>query len=151
MNKPGYAEAAEELRGNKEQWSAYESEGNCVVLAGPGAGKTKTITIKIARLLGEEVRPPRRLARITYSNACVGELLARLRKLSVGDDNRLRLATVHSFCLTELVLPYARMAGLALPDPVVVASPAQSRKLFEQAYVQTLGGGGSEMVSNRVR
>lgn len=140
MNKPGYAEAAEELRGNKEQWSAYESEGNCVVLAGPGAGKTKTITIKIARLLSEEVRPPRRLACITYSNACVGELLARLRKLSVGDDNRLRLGTVHSFCLTELVLPYARLAGMALPDPVVVASPAQSRKLFEQAYVQTLGG-----------
>jgi superfamily I DNA/RNA helicase len=140
MNKPGYAKAAEELRGNKEQWNAYESAGNCVVLAGPGAGKTKTITVKIARLLSEEVRLPRRLACITYSNACVGELLSRLRKLGVGDDNRLRLATVHSFCLTELVLPYARMAGMALPDPVVVASPAQSRKLFEQAYLQTLRG-----------
>jgi len=140
MKKLSYAEAAEELRGNKEQWSAYESRGNCVVLAGPGAGKTKTITIKIARLLNEEIRPPRRLACITYSNACVGELLVRLRRLGVGDDDRLRLGTVHSFCLTELVLPYAKMGGVEVPDPIVVASPAHSRKLFEEAYIQTLGG-----------
>jgi len=73
-----------------------------------------------------------------YSNACVGELLARLRKLSVADDGRLRLATVHSFCLTELVLPYARLAGLPVPDPLVVASPAQSRKVFEQAHLEIL-------------
>jgi len=139
MSEFAYAEAAKALRGNKEQWEAYESGGNCVVLAGPGAGKTKTITIKLARLLAEEIRAPQRLACITYSNACVGELLARLRKLSVADDGRLWLATVHSFCLTELVLPYARLAGLPVPDPLVVASPAQSRKLFEQAHLEILG------------
>ena len=140
MSTVPYAQAAEELRGNAEQWRAYESEGNCVVLAGPGAGKTKTITIKIARLLSEVVRPPRQLACITYSNACVGELLTRLRKLGVGDDDRLLLSTVHSFCLTELVLPYAQIAGIKVPDPLVVSSPSQSRELFQQAYVRTLGG-----------
>jgi len=140
MSGSSYAETAEELRDNKEQWEAYESKGNCIVLAGPGAGKTKTITVKIARLLDEEVRRPRRLACITYSNACVGELLARLQKLGVVDDRRLLLSTVHSFCLTELVLPYARLAGMKVPDPVVVASPAQSKQLFSQAYRDTLGG-----------
>jgi ATP-dependent DNA helicase Rep len=140
MSIVSYIQAAEELRDNAEQWDAYESEGNCVVLAGPGAGKTKTITIKIARLLSEEVRSPRRLACITYSNACVGELLSRLRKLLVGDDERLLLSTVHSFCLTELVLPYAQLAGLAVPDPLLVASPSKSRELFETAYVETMGG-----------
>jgi superfamily I DNA/RNA helicase len=135
-----YKQAAEELRSNDKQWLAYVSKGNCVVLAGPGAGKTKTITIKIAKLLNEELRRPRRLACITYSNACVGELLSRLRHLGVGDDPRLRVATVHSFCLTELVLPYARLAGITVPDPIVVASPSQARKLLEKAYVQTLKG-----------
>jgi superfamily I DNA/RNA helicase len=139
VSKPLYATAAESLSSNKEQLEAYESAGNCVVLAGPGAGKTKTITIKLARLLEEEVRAPQRLACITYSNACVGELRGRLKKLGVAEDGRLRLATVHSFCLTELVLPYARLAGLEVPDPLVIASPDQSRKLFEQAHKQTLG------------
>jgi superfamily I DNA/RNA helicase len=134
-----YVQAAEELRGNIEQWNAYESSGNCVILAGPGSGKTKTITIKIARLLAEDVRPPRRLACITYSNACVGELRARLRKLDVEYSDRLLLSTVHSFCLTELVLPYARLAGLDVPDPLLVASPSKSREFFRQAHVQKLG------------
>src|SRR5271166_1691979 len=44
MSKPLYAIAAESLNGNEEQLEAYESDGHCVVLAGPGAGKTKTIT-----------------------------------------------------------------------------------------------------------
>lgn len=135
-----YLKAAEELHRNADQWRVYESSGNCVVQAGPGGGKTKTITIKIARLLSETIRCPRRLACITYSNACVGELRARLKKLGVAEDERLLLSTVHSFCLTELVLPYGRVAGLNVPEPLVVASPSRSRELFGKAYQGVLGG-----------
>jgi len=138
--KPLYMVAAEDLRGNEDQWNAYQSTGNCVILAGPGSGKTKTITIKIARLLAEDVYRPQRIACITYSNACVGELRSRLIKLGVDDGNRLLLSTVHSFCLTELVQPYAALAGLDVPDPLVVASPAQARKLFGDAYRLEHGG-----------
>lgn len=138
--KPAYLVAAEDLRGNEDQWNAYESTGNCVILAGPGSGKTKTITVKIARLLAETVRRPQRIACITFSNACVGELRSRLNKLGVDDGNRSLIATVHSFCLTELVLPYAAMAGVAVPVPLAVATPADSRKLFGAAYRSVHGG-----------
>jgi superfamily I DNA/RNA helicase len=140
MSTGRYLQAAAELRGNAGQWRVYESDGNCVVQAGPGGGKTKTITIKIARLLSETVRRPRRLACITYSNACVGELRARLKKLGVAEDDRLLLSTVHSFCLTELVLPYAHLGGLEVPQPLTVASPSRSRELFQQGYHKVLGG-----------
>lgn len=139
MSKSLYVVAAESLKNNDEQLEAYELGANCVVLAGPGAGKTKTMTIKLARLLEEVVRAPQRLACITYSNACVGEIRGRLKKLGVAEDGRLHLATVHSFCLTQLVLPYARLAGLEVPDPLIVASPTQSRQLFEKAHLETLG------------
>lgn len=132
--KPGYLSAAEDLRGNEDQWKAYESARSCVILAGPGSGKTKTITVKIARLLADTVRRPQRIACITYSNTCIGELRSRLNKLGVDDGNRILISTVHSFCLTELVLPYAAMAGLAVPSPLAVATPAESRKLFAAAY-----------------
>ncbi|WP_231422231.1 ATP-dependent helicase [Pseudomonas sp. Leaf59] len=138
--KPAYLVAAEDLRDNEDQWNAYESTGNCVILAGPGSGKTKTITVKVARLLTETVRRPQRVACITYSNACVGELRTRLNKLGVDDGNRILISTVHSFCLTELVLPYAAMAGIAVPAPLLVATPAESRKLFGVAYSAVLGG-----------
>jgi len=142
MSNPAapYLKIAEDLRENEDQWRAYESDGDCVILAGPGSGKTKTITLKIARLLAENVRRPRRIACITYSNACAGELQSRLAKLGVEDGGRVALSTVHSFCLTELVSPYAAMAGIAIPDPLKVATPAQSREFFKQAYQQNVGG-----------
>ena len=51
-----YLSTAEDLRRNDSQWAAYESRGHCVVLAGPGSGKTKVLTTKMARMLAEDVR-----------------------------------------------------------------------------------------------
>jgi len=139
MSSPAYIEAAKELRENEGQWQAYESEENCAILAGPGSGKTKTITIKIARILEEEIRQPQQLACITYSNECVRELRRRLNDLGVDDRSRILVSTIHSFALTEIVMPYATMAGIAVPDPIVVAAPSKSDQLFKQAY-QTIKG-----------
>jgi len=134
-----YIAAAEELRENKEQWEAYESNGNCVILAGPGSGKTKTITIKLARLRAEEVHLPQQIACITYSNACVAELRTRLEKLGVEDGEGVRIATVHSFCLTEILIPFGRLTGLPLPDPIAIASSSVSNRLFKEACREALG------------
>jgi ATP-dependent DNA helicase Rep/DNA helicase-2/ATP-dependent DNA helicase PcrA len=139
MSSAAYVEAAEELRENEGQWRAYASEKNCAILAGPGSGKTKTITIKIARILEEEIRQPQRLACITYSNECVRELRGRLNALGVDDRSRILVSTVHSFALTEIVMPYAAMAGIAVPNPIAVAAPSKSEELFKQAY-QTIKG-----------
>ncbi len=139
MSSAAYIQAAEELRENEVQWRAYESEGNCAILAGPGSGKTKTITIKIARILEEEIQRPQRLACITYSNECVRELRGRLNALGVDDRSRILVSTIHSFALTEIVMPYAAMAGVAVPNPIAVAAPSKSEALFKQAY-QTVKG-----------
>lgn len=45
-----YLAQAAELAGNPGQLAAYESRGHCVVLAGPGSGKTKTLVLKLARI-----------------------------------------------------------------------------------------------------
>lgn len=139
MSLAAHIEAAEELRENEGQWQAYESEENCAILAGPGSGKTKTITIKIARILEQEIRRPQRLACITYSNECVRELRRRLNALGVDDRTRILVSTIHSFALTEIVMPYATMAGIAIPNPIVVAAPSKSEELFKKAY-QTIKG-----------
>lgn len=73
-NRPPYMLAAEQLRDNKGQWEAYNSRGNCVILAGPGSGKTKTLTIKLASMLAEDVHTPRGIACITFNNQCAREL-----------------------------------------------------------------------------
>ena len=39
---------------NDEQRDAYEHDGHCAVLAGPGSGKTKVLVARVARLLGQK-------------------------------------------------------------------------------------------------
>lgn len=131
--------AAEELRENAEQWKAYESEGHCVVLAGPGSGKTKTLTIKMARLLAEDVTPPRGIACITFNSECAGELRRRLERLGVRENRNIFVGTIHSFCLKNVVMPYARLAGVDIPTEIAVALPSEQDRFFERAFSEVYG------------
>ncbi|MGD9671557.1 MAG: ATP-dependent helicase [Hyphomicrobiaceae bacterium] len=142
-NSALYLRAAEDLRENAEQWEAYNSEGHCVVLAGPGSGKTKTLTIKLARMLAEDVEEPRGLACITYNNECARELETRLATLGVEPGPRAFIGTVHSFSLTQVVLPYAKSARLGLPANFKVATQNERRTALERAHRRVVGGPGN--------
>jgi len=137
--RPAYLTAAEELRDNPGQWQAYESKGNCVVLAGPGSGKTKTLTIKLARMLCEDISAPRGVACITYNLECAAELRRRLDRLGIQESERVFVGTVHSFCLKHVVLPFGTVCGLNLPPKLSVASPGMQERIFEQAFGKVFG------------
>jgi len=138
-HEPSYVLAAEQLRKNKGQWQAYDSSGSCVILAGPGSGKTKTITIKLARMLAEDVRPPRGIACITYSNQCARELKKRLSNLGVQDGNRSSIGTLHSFCLKHIVIPYAQLAGIKKKYPLSIVSTRTTHILQQKAVDRVIG------------
>jgi DNA helicase-2/ATP-dependent DNA helicase PcrA len=104
-----------------------------VVLAGPGSGKTKTLTVKIAKLLIDTVREPRGLACITYNAECARELKARLERLGIFESENVFIGTVHSFCLKKVVMPYAALAGVDLPRDLRVALPSEQEALFARA------------------
>jgi superfamily I DNA/RNA helicase len=132
-DKTSYLLAAQSLRTNAGQWAAYESHGHCVVLAGPGSGKTKTLTIKMARLLAEDVAEPRGVACITFNNECARELEVRLSDLGVEPSRRIFIGTVHSFFLTQIILPYARVARLGLPNDFHVATKSERSRALRAA------------------
>ena len=136
MASQSYVEAAQALRDNPGQWEAYESTGNCVVLAGPGSGKTKVLTTKLAKTLVEDIATPRGCACITFSNECARELRRRLKALGVQFRRNIFVGTIHSFCLTNIIAPYARLAGLSLPDPFTIATTDERDKLFEKAFLE---------------
>src|SRR5260370_38139653 len=92
-----YLRQAEQLRDNDAQWAAYESKGHCVVSAGPGSGKTKTLVLKLARILAEDVRDPRGVAGIPFSQECARELGRRVQLFGLERPLRLVLVTIHGF------------------------------------------------------
>jgi DNA helicase II / ATP-dependent DNA helicase PcrA len=140
-NRPiaNYLSTAEDLRRNERQWAAYESRGHCVVLAGPGSGKTKVLTTKMARMLAEDVRVPRGIACITFNNQCVKELKKRLGQLGIEEGARAFIGTVHSFCLREVVIPYAKLAEFDLPNPLKIAPPSEQERFFADAVDTVIG------------
>jgi DNA helicase-2/ATP-dependent DNA helicase PcrA len=124
-----YLKQAEDLRENPGQLAAYESKGHCVVLAGPGSGKTKTLVLKLARILAEDVSAPRGAACITYSQECARELSRRLEALGLRESRNLFIGTVHGFCLRHILIPYGHLAGLALPYPLTLATTRQAKQI----------------------
>lgn len=132
--------AIAELSANPEQFEAVSQRGHCVVLAGPGSGKTKTLTTAMARAILDDVTEPRGVACITYNNECALELEERLARLGVEPSDRIFIGTVHSFALAHVISPYARIAMPELPYPLRVASEGQRRAAVEGAYATTIGG-----------
>lgn len=137
----GYLAEAAELKKNKRQFQAYESEGNCVVLAGPGSGKTKVLTTKLARMQAEDVRSPRGIACLTYSSECARELARRLNRLGVRSSRNLFIGTVHSFCLKSIVLPFAHLTAISIASPVRVATQTEKDRAFAEAVETEMGEG----------
>ncbi len=136
-----YLTQAVELVGNPGQQAAYNSTGHCIVLAGPGSGKTKTLVLKLARIMAEDVRAPRGAACITYSQECVRELIRRLERLGLREAPNLFIGTVHSFCLRHLLIPYGRLANLSVSFPLTVATQRQSDQLIKHVGDRLFGVG----------
>jgi superfamily I DNA/RNA helicase len=144
-----YDQAVAALRENDEQWQAFESSGHCVVLAGPGSGKTRTLTTKMARLL-REIRSPRGVACVTYSTECARELRRRLDALGVEESDRAFVGTLHGFCLRHILGVFGHVAGHALADQLRVAKESQRLAAMSAAMKDVHAGGVPERLLNDV-
>jgi DNA helicase II / ATP-dependent DNA helicase PcrA len=133
-------QALAKLKGNPEQSAAVVEKGHCVVLAGPGSGKTKTLTTAMARVLVQDVIDPRGVACITYNNECAIELETRLARLGVTPGDRAFIGTVHGFALSQVIGPYARCVPVGLPPNFRVATRPETTAAVEVAYRNAING-----------
>lgn len=84
------------------------TEGPLLVLAGPGSGKTRVITSRIAYLIHQGVRPSQILA-ITFTNKAAGEMKQRVEALLPG--SRIWICTFHNLGV-RLLRQYGDRLGL---------------------------------------
>jgi DNA helicase-2/ATP-dependent DNA helicase PcrA len=83
-------------------------DGPLLILAGPGSGKTRVITHRIAYMVRQGVSPSEILG-LTFTNKAAGEMRHRLVQLVGG--GQVWLGTFHGFCV-RLLRRYARLVGL---------------------------------------
>jgi len=94
----------------RQKEAALHSQGPLLIIAGAGAGKTKTITHRIARLIGEGV-PARSILAVTFTNKAAGEMRERVRRLLPEDSNLPLLTTFHALG-ARLLREFHAEAGL---------------------------------------
>jgi superfamily I DNA/RNA helicase len=96
---------------NPQQREVAETRRHCLAVAGPGAGKTKTIATKIALLLSD---PKSLVGAVTFSKDAAVEMRHRILKLSSPDaKRRLVDGTFHSLAFKQLRKPGGAKCDIA--------------------------------------
>ena len=88
---------------NERQREAVEAiDGPLLIVAGPGSGKTRLITYRIAYLLRVVGLPPSRIAAVTFTNKAAREMKERTQSVSPYGADRITVGTFHAFCAQML-------------------------------------------------
>lgn len=112
---------------NPEQREAVEQvDGPLLILAGPGSGKTRVVTHRIAHLLSLGVSEHQILG-LTFTNKAADEMKARIRRMAPGAS--VWISTFHRFC-SRLLREHAALVGLA--ENFSILDVGDSRKILTE-------------------
>lgn len=92
--------------------AASALRGPVCIIAGPGSGKTRTISTRIAYGVATGVFNPDRVLALTYTNRAAAELRSRLRQLGSAS---VAVRTFHSAALSQLQYFWPQLTGSAAP------------------------------------
>ena len=87
---------------DRQRLAVEHTDGRLLIVAGPGTGKTRTLTMRIAHLITNKGISPANILAVTFTRKAAREMQQRLQAI-LGDAHRLPLvATFHSLCFKIL-------------------------------------------------
>jgi len=115
----------------QQERAVTTAPGPTLVLAGPGSGKTRVLTSRVAWLVLEHHVEPWRLMAVTFTNKAAREMRERLEGLLGASRARsLSLGTFHATC-AQILRREAEAAGI--PRDYVIFDTDDQRRLIKQA------------------
>jgi DNA helicase-2/ATP-dependent DNA helicase PcrA len=134
----------EGLRGQQEA-AAGAARGHLVVLAGPGTGKTHVLVRRVEYLTDIEGIAPEHITALTFSRAAAAQMRERLEERLGNPGRRVKIATLHSYALRQLMAHGSRR----LPLPVRIADDWEERWIVVEELSAILGQPVKAIQNNR--
>ncbi|MDE2973220.1 MAG: ATP-dependent helicase [Gemmatimonadota bacterium] len=109
-------------------------DGPLLVLAGPGSGKTRVLTCRIARILDQSPDERFRVLALTFTTKAAHEMTTRVAALTPGLEERADIHTFHGFCAGVL-----RQHGVHLgikPDFAIYSNARDRRSVLQDALAR---------------
>jgi len=120
---------------NPEQRAAVMvNDGPCLVVAGAGSGKTRVLTLRISRLLAQELAMPWEVLAVTFTNKAAKEIRERVAR-AVGEDRAVGLwmGSFHSVSL-RILRRHAQACGLR-NDSFKILDEEHQQVLVQEAAI----------------
>ncbi|MCI0389439.1 MAG: ATP-dependent helicase [Acidobacteria bacterium] len=122
---------------NESQHAAVMwQDGPLLVLAGPGSGKTRVLTYRIARLIEETPDARFRVLGITFTNKAAAEMRNRIDGLLTDGRERVLLTTFHAFA-AEILRQHGSHIGLK-PDFGILSEQGDREAVLADAITAAL-------------
>jgi len=119
---------------NENQRQAVEwEEGPLLVLAGPGSGKTRVLTYRIARLLENSPGKHFKILGLSLTNKATGDMRTCIKGLVSNTRERILLTTFHSFC-ADILRQHGHHIGLR-PDFTILSQEADREAVLHEAIL----------------
>lgn len=97
----------------KQTQAVIHKNGPLLVIAGPGTGKTKVITHRIAYLIRHHGIRPEKILAITFTNKAAQEMQERVNnELGAPHGSNVKISTFHAFCV-KVLRRHASQIGLS--------------------------------------
>lgn len=119
------------------QREAAQAPGPLLILAGPGTGKTRTLTRRIAALVAESGVPPEACLALTFTRRAAVEMRERLAVLLPARTGQPVITTFHGLGLT-ILREHAGRAGL---EPGFAVADEKTRLAVAVAEAGSLAAG----------
>jgi len=113
----------------QQQKAAQHTDGPALVIAGPGSGKTRVLTHRVAFLIQEHRVQPQSILAITFTNKAAGEMRTRISDLLRDIKVKPSIGTFHATCARWL-----RINGreIGIPNTFVIYDENDSKRALKQ-------------------